>query len=85
MRRATRYEPDIPAMEAIHTYREAAQRLEELAFRAKADNRPLTARIRAMRALIAIAAERAEMFDPEPKEPATMVCCPTCVLYRASV
>jgi hypothetical protein len=85
MKRATRREVDIPALEAIHVYREATQRLEELAQVEKAAGRPLHARHRAQKALIALAAERAEMFDPEPREPSTMVCCPMCVLYRAGV
>lgn len=81
MRRATRTDHDVPAMEAIAAYREFGTTLEELAFTAKQDNKPLTARSRARRALIAFRAERAEMIDPEPR--AFRVChCVDCLLFR---
>jgi hypothetical protein len=81
VKRATRTDLDVPAMEAMHQYREAGQTLEQLSRDFYTVGKPLHARHRAQKAFIAFRAERAEMLDPEPP-PGRDCACVDCRLYR---
>lgn len=71
-------------MEAERSYREAYERLCELAQIQKGDNKPLSARKTGHRALIALRAYRSACRPVPPMVPAsTRMCCTGCMVYLA--
>lgn len=71
---------DTAAASAIAVYDEAGDTLDAMARSLRATDRPLLARLRAQRALIAHRAARAEMFHPA-NPPVDTTCCGWCATY----